>query len=239
MKILALLLFLLLLCTGGAVAQKRTITLKWAPTGLVAGNIALQGEYRFAERRSLTAKIGVPLSTRHMLEYEGKDADFDMRAFSFLAGYRMYFSRKNLQGFYLEPFFKYVHHSSEGLGAGELALRDVAFQFTNDYNGLGVGAQLGVQFLVRKRLAIDLFFLGPEINSARNNFRAVEVSSALPWNDIEAAEARRDIHAFLDQFPFLGNRTDMMVDKTNRMVAADFKGLLPGWRAGVSFGVAF
>jgi hypothetical protein len=220
-------------------AFRPKMTLKWAPTGLILGSLSLQGEYNFGGgKNSLTVKLGLPVNSRHQLEYEGKDADFDMKATSFLAGYRMYLSKKHMRGLYAEPFFKYVHHASEGQGTGILNGRDVIMNFTNDYDGLGVGVQLGAQFRIKERFVIDLFFLGPEINSAKNNFRAVEASNTIPWTSVEAEDAENDIRDFIDNFPFIGDRTDIMVDKDNKTVTADFKGALPGVRVGISFGVA-
>jgi hypothetical protein len=225
-----------------AQAQEETtgqnIIVKWAPTGLILGSISLQGEYNFG-KNSLTAKIGLPANTHHSFTYEDKDARFSMKAISFLAGYRIYLSKKHLRGLYFEPFFKYVHHTAEGIGNGTLTGQPVVMDFTNDYNGAGVGAQLGVQFFIGNRFVIDLFFLGPEINSARNNFKAVEVSASLPWTSIQASEAEKDIRDFIDKFPFVRNRTNIVVDRTNKTVRADFKGALPGIRTGVSFGFAF
>lgn len=216
------------------------VTLKWAPTGLIVGSISLQAEYNYMGRNSLTAKIGIPTSKKHSFEYEGNDAEFDMKATSFLAGYRMYLSKsKHLKGIYLEPFFKYVHHTSEGVGEGTLGTRNVVMSFTNNYNGFGVGAQLGAQFLIGKRFVIDLFLIGPEINSAKNNFKAVEVTNAIPWTQVEARDAEQDIRNFLDQFPFIRNNTDIMVNQASKTVTADFRGALPGFRTGVSFGIAF
>lgn len=102
-----------------------------------------------------------------------------------------------------------------------------------------MGAQLGVQFLIANKIVIDFFFLGPEINSSRNNFKAVETSGILPWNYAKANEAEQDIRDFIDQFPFVRNKTKIRVDQTNKTVMADFNGPLPGYRIGVSFGVAF
>lgn len=212
--------------------------IKWAPTGLVYGNISLQGEYNFG-KNSLTAKLGLPVTAHRSYKYDEKDVEFSMKAMSFLAGYRTYLSRKHMKGLYFEPYFKYVHHTSEGVGNGLLGGEPVRMSFTNDYNGVGLGAQLGVQFLVLNRIVIDLFFLGPEINSSRNDFRGVEISNTIPWSDVQASEAERDIRDFLDQFPFIRNRTTVMVDRTNKLVNANFKGVLPGFRAGVSVGIAF
>jgi hypothetical protein len=70
------------------VADSRQLAIKWAPTGLILGSLSLQGEYNFG-KNSLTAKIGLPVTVNHTFTYEDKDADFQMRATSFLAGYRM------------------------------------------------------------------------------------------------------------------------------------------------------
>ena len=215
------------------------ITLKWAPTGLILGSLSLQGEYNFGGKSSLTAKIGIPVNAKHSFEYESDDAAFGLKATSFLAGYRMYLSKHRLKGLYLEPYFKYVYHTSEGSASSKLDGRSVRMNFSNDYNGAGVGAQLGAQFLVSKRFVIDLFFLGPEINSAKNNFKAYESGSVIPWTSVEAMEAEQDIREFIDKFPFIRNKTNVRVDKDNRSVMTSFKGALPGIRAGVSFGMAF
>ncbi|MER3463618.1 MAG: hypothetical protein C4329_03530 [Chitinophagaceae bacterium] len=215
------------------------VAFKWAPTGLILGDISLQAEYSFSDKHSLTAKIGIPVTAHHTFQYEDKDAVFNMKATSFLAGYRTYLSRKkHMLGLYFEPYFKYVHHASEGTGLGTLNGQTVMMNFTNDYNGVGIGAQLGAQFIIGKRFIIDLFFLGPEINSARNNFKSVEVTNTIPWNSIQAQEAERDIRDFINKFPFVKNNTTVKVDQQNRIVTADFNGALPGYRIGVSFGVA-
>lgn len=226
----------LFILANNSLAQQ--IGLKWVPTGLVLGNIGFQGEYNFG-KNSLTAKIGIPVSKHQTFEYDGKDADFYMKAVSFLAGYRTYLSKKHMKGLYLEPYFKYVHHSSEGTGQAVLNSDKVIMNFTNDYNAAGVGAQLGVQFMISRRIVVDFFFLGPEINSAKNTFKALETSTTLPWTSIQATEAEEDIRDFIDQFPIIRNRTDIKVDQAKKAVMAHFKGGLPGYRVGISFGVAF
>ena len=211
---------------------------KWAPAGLILGNVSVLGEYSFG-KKSLTAKIGIPVTTRHTLTYDDRDASFNMRATSFLAGYRTYLSKKQLRGLYLEPFFKYVHHSSEGTGHGWVSGNNVEMEFTNEYNGVGLGLQLGTQFIISKRLIIDLYLIGPELNSARNTFKGKETTSYLPWTNFEANEVENDVRDFIDQFPFIRKRTNVMVDSYNKTVTANFKGALPGIRAGIAFGLAF
>lgn len=215
------------------------ITLKWAPTGLFLGDVSLQGEYSFAKKSSLTAKIGVPFRSPHDAMFDGHNVDMNMRAFSFLAGYRQYLSKKVLKGFYIEPFFTYAHQTSDGTGEGKLDNQPVTMDFTNAYNGIGVGVQLGSQFIVAKRIVIDLFFFGPQLTSSTNNFRAIDYTNSTAWNNIQADEAEQDIRNFLNQFPFIRNKVDVHVDSPNKTITADFSGVLVGVRFGVSFGIAF
>jgi hypothetical protein len=219
--------------------SQQNITIKWAPTGLILGSASLQAEYNFGGRNSLTAKIGLPVNARHSFSYEDDDAEFNMKATSFLAGYRTYFSKKHLRGLYYEPFVKYVYHSSEGVGSGMLNNRRATFSLMNNYSALGFGVQLGAQFFIGKHFVVDLFFLGPEINSASNSFKAVEVSNIISWNDAEAGKAEQDIRDFLDQFPIVRKKVRVMVDKENKRVTAEFKGAMPGIRTGFSVGFAF
>jgi hypothetical protein len=236
--VFAVLLFLNCSVFAQQHSEEPSISLKWAPTGLAVGSLSLQGEYNFG-KNSLTAKIGIPLTTSHTFQFDDKDASFNMRAMSFLAGYRTYLSKKHMRGLYFEPYFKYVHHSSDGTGSTTLEGVPVIMEFNNNYNGIGVGAQLGAQFLIGKHFVIDLFFLGPEINSATNNFKAQEVTTTIPWTVIQKSEAEQNIKDFINKFPFLKNNTTVMVDQNNKTVFADFKGALPGFRIGVSLGVAF
>jgi hypothetical protein len=214
------------------------LTLKWAPTGLILGNVSLQGEYGFNSNSSLTAKIGIPISRTYHATYAGNDAVMHMHALSFLAGFRKYWSKHPLQGFYLEPFFTYAHHSTDGIGSGTLDNQPATMEFSNDYNGIGAGIQAGAQFIIHKKFVIDLFFFGPQITSSRNNFKAVDAANSISWNSVQADQAEQQIRTFLDQFPFIKNKVDVRVDKQNRTVTANFVGALVGVRFGVSFGIA-
>ena len=240
MKYLVLVAFVLFSnsCFSQEEIPNNNFSVKWAPTGLVVGSLSLQGEYNKG-KNSFTAKIGLPVKSKHRLEYDDKDADFDLKAMSLHAGYRHYISKNHMKGLYIEPFIKYLKHVSKGNGTGTLDNDPVVFRFDNEYKGFGAGAQLGAQFLVGKRFVIDLFFLGPEINISRNTLNAVESSNTIPWTSVEAADAEEQIRDFIEQFPFIRNNTDITVDQQNKTVKAEFQGLLPGIRTGVSFGFRF
>ncbi|MBS1574331.1 MAG: DUF3575 domain-containing protein [Bacteroidetes bacterium] len=241
-KITILILLIFALCKWGSTQDKAfdpTVTVKWAPTGLLVGNIAMQGEYSFNAKSSLTAKIGVPAGKNYHSKFHGKEIDINMKAFSFMTGYRHYLSKRKLSGFYYEPYFKYVHQTAGGLGETTLDNQPVTLNFTNTYNAFGFGLQLGTQFIIHKRFVLDLFFLGPEINSVNNSFRAIDPAGSESWTNIEASQAEGDIRNFLDQFPFIKNRVDVKVDKNNKSVNADFNGWVGALRFGFSIGYAF
>jgi hypothetical protein len=69
------------------------------------------------------------LLQRIAFKYEDDDAKFQMKATSFLAGYRMYLSAKHMKGLYFEPFFKYVYHTSDGSASTSLNNRPCPNEF--------------------------------------------------------------------------------------------------------------
>src|SRR5207247_7896025 len=103
-------------------------------------------------------KTGVPASTPYHAHLDRHAVDMHTTTVSFPAGYRKYLSKQILKGFYIEPFFTYAHHTTDGTGEGSLDNQRVTMDFSNDYNGAGFGVQLGSQFIIAKRLVIDLFF---------------------------------------------------------------------------------
>jgi len=225
------------LCHDITHAQKK-VAIKWNPIGLAFGSINLLGEYKLTKRSSLTAKIGIPIEKNYDADYDGNDASIKIKATSFLAGYRLYLSKKGMKGFYFEPFFNYLHHEGMGVGQSTLNGQPVTMNIITDYSGYGIGAQLGMQFLVAKRIVIDLYFLGPELNSADATFKSHEVTNTLPWNSSQAAEAEQDARDFINDIPIIGKKINLTVDQNTRTVTATYNGLLPGFRAGVAIGIA-
>ena len=172
------------------------------------------------------------------INYSDKDATMKIKATSFLAGYRIYMSRKGMRGFYFEPFFNYLHHEGTGTGESTLGGQPVTMNFTSDYTGYGIGAQLGVQFMIAKRIVLDLYFLGPELNNADATFISHDVTNTLPWTSLQASQAEQDARNFLDDIPIIGKKTSLTVDQTNKTVTANYNGWLPGFRAGIAVGIA-
>ncbi len=213
-------------------------TVKWAPASLTLGSISLNSEYNL-NRNSLTFRLGIPVGSWHHIEVFENSTRFRMRSFSLMAGYRRYLGAKPMRGVYVEPFLQYVLHRSDGTGNGNLGGQNVALTYNNRFSGAGVGAQFGVQFIVKRRIVLDLFLLGPVMNYATDKFFVQETGDNIPWTNSEAEDAARRINDFTDNFPFLRNNTEVEVNAGNRTVQTRFKGLLPGLRTGLSVGILF
>ncbi|HYO22331.1 MAG TPA: hypothetical protein VER36_07980 [Flavisolibacter sp.] len=218
---------------------ERYRAIKWAPAGLLFGSLIFQGEYNLKNSHSFTLKAGLPLAAHHTFTYDNRDTKFRMEATSFQVGFRTYFNQKQLAGINQEPYFKYLKHKSIGAGEGNLMGQSVIYNFTNLYEGNAFGLQLGIQWLLSERWVIDLFLFGPEINASINSFSAVETTNESSWTPVQAYDAERDMRDFLNKFPFLKNRFEVMTDPEKRRVDASFTGTLPGIRTGVSIGFAF
>lgn len=214
-------------------------TLKWTPVSLLTGSLALQGEWNLKNQHSFTAKIGLPLTLSPSVSYHQRSVALSIKTTSFLAGFRSYLSDRNISGFYLEPFFNYVNHNNKGTGNGYVLNERVDFDYDNHYESAGVGVQLGVQYLIKNRWVIDVYFLGPEFSTTSASFMAVETTNELPWNPEQAADVVRQARNVIRRLPFLNNKVELMVDNDKRTITGNYIGILPGIRTGISVGIAF
>jgi hypothetical protein len=213
---------------------------KWNPAGLAFGKIGLFGEYNYKRKKSITFGIGIPSEKKHTFELDGEDRDIFMKTFSIMGGYRMYLGKKTMTGFYFEPYLKYVKNdASFSFTDPNFNNKPVTFNTTSSYSAIGVGAQLGVQFMIAKRVVFDFFLLGPEANSAKHNVVMKDVSSTLPWSAQDAAKAQTEIDDNIGDVPIIGDHLKVKVDANARTVSSEYKGFLPGFRGGLTIGVRF
>jgi hypothetical protein len=237
MKKTALFVFYFLLSLAAFSQYKKEVVLKWAPGSLSVGKLTLGAEYGFKKKNSIEFIIGVPVAKNHRLEYDNNVSDLTSKAFSSLLGYRHYFGKKPVAGFYIEPYLKYLHHQASGILEGELDGETAKFQTQTDYKGIGLGAQLGVQIKIAKIFRLDLFILGPEANSANFSASATDIASSIPWTMVDANEAKNDVREVLKDIPIVGKNIEIEVDQANKTVTTRYHGFVPGFRFGASIGV--
>ncbi|MGN6165184.1 MAG: outer membrane beta-barrel protein [Flavisolibacter sp.] len=215
---------------------KSSVAVKWNPESLYFGKVSLSGEYNFKNRKSVTFGIGIPASHSTTVNMDDKDRSVEMKTFSVMGGYRMYLGKKTMSGIYFEPYLKYVKNDANTVIDGDLDGRTVNFVTTSKYSGTGVGAQLGVQFMIAKRVVFDFFFLGPEANTVNHKI-IMHDTSLEPWTQAEADDAQRTIDDNIGDLPIVGDKLKVVVDRNNKTVSSDYSGFLPGIRFGLSVGI--
>ncbi|RYY99084.1 MAG: DUF3575 domain-containing protein [Chitinophagaceae bacterium] len=217
----------------------KPFTLKWNPGSLAFGKVSLHTEYNLKRKKSLTLGIGIPVSSTFKRTISGDDIDMTNKTMSAQAGYRMYLGKKTMTGFYFEPYLKYVNFKGFGrYDDKEIVDRDI-YETNITYSGGGLGAQLGVQFMIARTIVFDLFLLGPEANIGKIDASFRDVQSPLPWTQVEENDARREIENVLEDIPVIGKKTEVTVNKNQRTVNAKYDGFVPGFRFGLSVGVHF
>ncbi len=213
--------------------------IKWNPSSLYFGKIGLQGEYNFKKKKSVTFAVGIPMSHTLSVKMDDKDRDVEMKTFSVMGGYRMYLGKKTMTGVYFEPYLKYVKNDAATLLDTDLGGEPVTFATTSKYSGFGLGAQLGVQFMIAQKVVFDFFFLGPEANSVKHTVVMRDLSSTGSWDAQEAADAQKEINESIGDLPIIGDNLKVRVDPNKKTVSSDYSGFLPGIRFGLSVGVRF
>ena len=223
--------------SGFAQRYNRDLIVKWAPGSLASGKLTLAGEYNFKKKHSVELAIGIPTAKNHHFEYDGNTSDLSIKGFSVLAGYRYYLGRKDVAGFYVEPYAKYLHHQASGILVGTLDDETARFDTHTDYKGIGIGAQLGVQFLIAKKISLDFFILGPEANSSKFTAVATDVASSIPWTLVDANEAEQDVKDVVNDIPIIGDKIQVTVDQATKTVTTRYSGFMPGFRFGAAIGI--
>jgi hypothetical protein len=212
---------------------------KWNPESLFFGKVSAFGEFNFKHKKSFTLGIGIPMDKSITFKLDDEDRVITTKTFSIMGGYRMYLGKKDMKGFYFEPYLKYMKNDASTIINTDLDGTPTDFVTTSSYSGVGVGLQLGVQFMIAKRVVFDLFFLGPEANSAKHAVSMHDITSTGPWNAQESADAQEEIDDAIGDLPIIGDKLKVKVDANARTVSSDYKGFLPGFRTGLSIGIRF
>lgn len=235
---------------------KRSVAVKFNPGSLAFGKLSLAGEWNYKKKRSVTFYVGLPMKKevpesilKEMIGDGTNNPTVEYKSSSFMVGYRMYMGKRPMTGFYFEPYLKYMTFEMAGTYTDQITFdppvgtKDVKFEIDNKYSGFGLGAQLGLQFMIAKRVVFDLYLLGPEANISKvtANFRDKSGSTTDDvWKDDKYVKEMEDeIKSAVKDIPILGDKINVKADKTQRTVTADYNGFLPGLRAGISLGIRF
>lgn len=131
---------------------------------LAVNNISLQGEYVIKD--NISASLGVaynyPKGTFFGNTDNLKNYRKNIRGIRFTPEFRFYPGKQAPKGFYIGPYVRYMNYGT--YWPGQIKRDSIVFV---DYTArlrlteIGIGGQLGYQFLIKEKLSIDLMIFGP------------------------------------------------------------------------------
>ena len=217
----------------------RKNVVKFLPMNIPFQSLSFEYERMIDPNYSLTLGVGLPIQGTIIGKY-GIDNNSNLKKAEFStmhirAALRYYYGDHMLpKGFYVEPYLKYQQIKGNATYEGIDNLNNI-YKGNMDakLNTLNLGVQFGIQFLIAKKITIDLYFLGLEGGLANGNATATSEKTT----DAEYIEA--DVKNAVAGLPFF-IRNWLTVKKVNNQVFIDANNLqYPWYRGGFSIGFAF
>ncbi len=201
------------------------------------GNFNLNYERALTQQQSLSIKLGYMMPTRSPFitdaaitpsAYTLEDSKGGINA---SMEYRFYMNKEaSLEGFYIAPYLRFLNQSMDY--SDDIDAR--TFQVDFRLNTLGAGAQLGYQWLIADRVALDLSFFGAGIDYHMVHFK-YQLSPQEPGFDYGSIKS--EVSDVFKNINYLHKR--LKFDKEDDHLTTRLPFLFPGFRVGIHLGVAF
>lgn len=237
-------LIVLGLLSMSGIAQDRKNVVKFIPVNLSLNSLSFEFERMINPKNSLELGIGIPMNQPFVnkfsmdLSTEEQISNDELGILSLRAAYKHYTGKSmEPKGFYYSPYVKYQTISASADKVRTIEDDKGTFTSNENYdakiNTFGIGFQLGYQFLISKRVTLDLYFLGLEGGIANVN-ATVKTSGLDQINEIKS-----DIQDAIDDLPsFLREKIDVTTEGNSVRVKGNSL-LYPWIRGGISIGIAF
>ena len=219
----------------GVHAQENTI--KTGLTDAVLGHFNLNYERVINEKQSLAIKVGYwkptvsPLITEDLLTPSAYTMQDEKGGILASMEYRFYMGRnKAPQGLYIAPYLRYINQAAMYTDEIDANL----FNVDTHLNTLGVGAQIGYQVIIGDAFTLDFFFFGAGVD--HYNTKLVYTLQQ-PQSGFDYSTITDDVSAVFEDINYLHSRLKNKVNTDNLTTKLPF--LFPGFRMGISMGVAF
>jgi len=220
-----------------AKVSDRKYVIKYMAANYVFNSYSFEIERMLSGKNSLTLGFGFP-ATRSIVGQYGivsdpsglTDATFNSSHIR--AAYRHYAGKSNLpKGFYIEPYLKYQTLNADATVNIEDNGVSTPSVLKTDLHSFNAGFQMGVQFLIAKRVAIDFYFLGLEGGFASGNLTGTpDDASKVPELQQKIEDGIKDV-PFSDKFKVTSDATSVTVKASNVPY--------PWLRGGINIGIAF
>ncbi len=226
--------------SGDSLIVERNNVVKFLPINIPFQSISFEYERMINGKNSVILGIGLPNQKSIMGKY-GMDAGSDLKTaeigtMHIRAAFRHYTGHRMLpKGFYIEPYLKYQNIKGNATVSGIDDQSGQAYKgdFNLNLNTMNLGFQLGTQFLIAKRVTLDLYFLGLEAGFLSGNVNAVSDQIS------DANNIKDDLDKTIADLPsFIGNK--ITVTQSGNKVNAKASSIPYPWlRGGISIGIAF
>lgn len=214
--------------------------------GLATASVNGRFEVALADRVSfqLTGMYKFPTNPLKGLTQELNMTTKGLSGFGVIPEVRFYFGQSlagTIEGFYLAPFLKYHRYGIDGSQVINYTNDKGTIILTPDFDislaTVGGGLQLGYHFIFGKHFSLDWHFLGFGVDFHRARARYDFANSDVNLLDV-AQQVIDNINETLEEdYPINAQDFEPFIDGNRARFAAPFT--LPGFRAGISIGMAF
>lgn len=218
--------------------------LKFHPFTLPFNSVSFEYERMINSKNAVSLQVGIPNQQSIMGKY-GISANSDLKTAAFgstiiRGAYRHYTGKSMLpKGFYIEPYLKYQHLNGGASIAGVDDSGD-AYSGKSDikFNTLNVGCQLGIQFLIAKKVSLDFYFFGLEGGIFNGNI-ATTPTSYTEYNPYILSVIKNVIDQNIADAPALIRNKLTTTQTATQVIIHANNAFYPWFRGGISIGFAF
>jgi hypothetical protein len=222
---------------SGLMVSGQVNTVKAGLSGAFLGDFNLAFERMVSSNKSIQFKAGYlnplasPFFTEETITPEAYSFIQENGGISASLEYRFYISGKlSAEGFYIGPYLRYFNQFVDY----EDEIESRLYSVNTKLNTLGTGAQLGYQWIINDILIIDFHFLGIGLDYYTAELK-YSIDPKPPGFDY--SEVTSHIDDVFRDIIYLNRKLKHQVNEDNHISKLPF--LFPGFRMGLSVGVAF
>lgn len=230
-------LFIVLLLFPAWIANAQDNVVKAGLSGAFLGDFNLAYERMLNSNRSLQLKVGYlnpvvsPFFTEETITPEAYHFIQENGGMSASLEYRFYISEKlSAEGFYIAPYLRWFNQFVDY----EDEIESRLYTVNTIVNTVGVGAQLGYQWILNEIFTIDFHFLGIGLDYYMASLKYSVDPKPTGFNYSEVTPHIDDVFS---DIIYLKDRLKHEVNEDNHTSKLPF--LFPGFRMGISLGMAF
>jgi hypothetical protein len=228
---------IVLLLFPGWVADAQDNVLKAGLSGAFLGDFNLAYERMLNSNRSIQIKVGYlnpvksPFFTEEIITPEAYAFIQENGGMSASLEYRFYISEKlSAEGFYIAPYLRWFNQFVDY----EDEIESRLYTVNTTVNTVGMGAQLGYQWIIGEMFTIDFHFLGIGLDYYMAQLKySMDPKPA----GFDYSEVTPHIDDVFSDIIYLKDRLRHEVNEDNHTSKLPF--LFPGFRMGISLGFAF